>query len=258
MSYHYGQKIEYTSINDDLMQTHDQNYEVKADFQWTHTNQTYLFFRGIMQHLISWFAWPFERLWLSVRVVNGGSLKPYRHQAIYLYGNHTQPQGDVFLPYYLHANVSVIISPANMGIPILGKLMPLAGAIPTPKNTHQFKNFIHVIKTRVRQGSWIVLYPEAHLWPYYTKIRPMNAAAFHYPINKTAPVFCMTTTYQRPNREGHKPKLTIYIDGPFSTNQQLSKKEQQSDLQQQVQQCMQTRSKHSNYEFLDYEKRRIK
>ncbi len=43
----------------------------------------------------------------------------------------------------------------------------------------------------------MTIFPEAHVWPYYTGIRPFGEAAFHYPVATGKPVYTMTVTYQR-------------------------------------------------------------
>lgn len=33
------------------------------------------------------------------------------------------------------------------------------------------RSFLDAIRTRIEEGSFIMVYPEAHIWPYYTGIR---------------------------------------------------------------------------------------
>jgi 1-acyl-sn-glycerol-3-phosphate acyltransferase len=129
----------------------------------------------------------------------------------------------------------------------------MAGAIPVPDNLHDMTKFNQTIKTRLNQGKAIVTYPEGHLWPYCTKIRPFAAAAFHLPIKYQAPVYVATTTYQK-SRFHKKPKITIYIDGPFHVDANLSKKQAQAKLHDDVKKAMESRAKLSNYEYIIYRK----
>ena len=130
----------------------------------------------------------------------------------------------------------------------------MAGAIPVPDNLHDMAKFNQTVKSRLDQGKAIVTYPEGHLWPYYTKIRPFAPAAFHLPVKYPAPVYTATTTYQK-SRFHKKPKITIYIDGPFEIDQNLPKKQAQNQLHHAVQKAMEQRAKLSNYEFIIYQQK---
>ena len=104
----------------------------------------------------------------------------------------------------------------------------------------------------MQKGYSITIFPEAHIWPYYTKIRPFKNVSFKYPIEYNTPVFCVTNTYQK--RGKNKVRITTYIDGPFFIDEKLSKKENQQKLCDEVYNKMVERSKLSNYEYIEYRK----
>ena len=115
------------------------------------------------------------------------------------------------------------------------------------------KNFINAIETHLNRKHPITIYPEAHIWPYYTKIRPFRDVSFRYPIQYKKPTFCMTNTYQSCGKD--KVRVVTYIDGPFFPNEKLSIQEQKKDLRNQVYNCMVERSKNSNIEVIEYRKK---
>ena len=117
------------------------------------------------------------------------------------------------------------------------------------------KNFINAIEEHVKRNHPITIYPEAHIWPYYTKIRPFKAVSFKYPIELDKPTFCMTNTYQSYGKNNDKVKMVTYIDGPFFADKNLSKHEQKQDLRNKVYNQMVERSKNSNIEVIRYQKR---
>ena len=69
------------------------------------------------------------------------------------------------------------------------------------------KNFINAIETHLNRKHPITIYPEAHIWPYYTKIRPFRDVSFRYPIQYKKPTFCMTNTYQSYGKNRDKVKI---------------------------------------------------
>ena len=112
------------------------------------------------------------------------------------------------------------------------------------------KNFLNYISYRINKNNSITIYPEAHIWPYYTKIRPFKSVSFKYPIKLNKPVFCITNTYQK--RSNDKVKIVSYIDGPFFKNDNLSQKQAQEDLRNRVYEKMVERTKNSNVEVIKY------
>ena len=116
------------------------------------------------------------------------------------------------------------------------------------------KDFIKAVKQRADEKNCIVIYPEAHVWPYYTEIRPFPTTSFKFPVEANAKSFTLTTTYQK-RKWGKKPKITVYVDGPFEIDEKLSKKENQEKLCNEIYECMKNRSKESTYEYIEYRRK---
>ena len=134
----------------------------------------------------------------------------------------------------------------------LNTLVEMLGAIPIPSNKEAMKNFLETIEKRINKGYSITIFPEAHIWPYYTKIRPFKSVSFKYPIKLQKPAFCMTNTYQSYGKNKDKVKIVSYIDGPFFPDKNLSMKEQQENLRNKIYNAMMERSKNSNIEVIKY------
>ena len=190
----------------------------------------------------------------KIKYVGKEKLKPYKKQGYFIYGNHTQIFADTFITSntnYPKKNF-FIVNPENVSMKFLGNVVEMLGAIPIPGNKEAMKNFLEVIEKRIKDGNSVTIFPEAHIWPYYTKIRPFKSVSFKYPIELDKPVFCITNTYQK--RGKNKVKITSYIDGPFFVNKDLeTKQEQKKDLRDRVYNQMVERSKNSKFEFIKYE-----
>lgn len=248
---------EYQHYTDDLVTNKDQNFQLSQHYQWIHHNVGYRFISTIVYYLGFLIGGIYCKYGLHVKIKNQGILTPYRHQGYFIYGNHTQPQGDVFAPMHVlpTRHLYYIASPANLGVPWIGKLLPIGGALPIPTTLRQMRAFMAAIRWHINHHHVILIYPEAHVWPYYTKIRPFMAAAFHYPIELDVPSFCITTTYQK-RKHGSKPQITLYVDGPFWPDKQLLPKQRQQKLCQEIHQCMQQRAQqYNNYEYVHYQKK---
>ena len=96
-----------------------------------------------------------------------------------------------------------------------------------------------------------MIYPEAHIWPYFIGIRNFPETAFRYPTYCNAPCYALTNTYQR--RKWRKtPRLVTYLDGPFYPDQTLPPKRAAHALRNQIYDTMKKRSARSNCEYIRY------
>ena len=238
----------YNSYEDDFVTSCKQDLKLKDNYKWIHNNALYIIISYILYWIIFVIAFIYSKFILKVKVRNKNVLKKYK--SYYLYGNHTQEIGDIFdiplitlpnRPYY-------ICSPANLGIPILGKLLPFIGALPIPNSINKMKEFKDAIHIRDKNHP-IIIYPEAHVWPYCTFIRDFPNTSFHFPVESNKPVFVMTRIYKKKKK---KLKIEIVIDGPFNIKEDLSKKENIQYLRDIVYETMVKRSKESNYEYIKY------
>ena len=197
-------------------------------------------------------AFVYLKIAFAHKIVNKKILKSAKG-GYFLFGNHTQTGADPLIPTMLSLpkDAYVIVHPNNVSIPVIGKIMPSLGALPLPDTKNATRNFLEAIKIRLEQGSPIVIYPEAHIWPYYTKIRHFSDMSFRYPVRSSAPVYCFTNTYQK-RKIGKRPKMVTYVDGPFYPDPELSGRERSEKLRDEVYEKMCERAKLSNVEYIKY------
>lgn len=228
----------------------DKNYKYIHGFIWD-------FCSFIIQNILSMpLKILYSKIKFRIKYVGKEKLKQAKKQGYFVYVNHTQVFADVFLPslpIYPKRN-HFIVNPENVSMKILGNSIQLFGAIPIPNKRDGMKNFFKAIKYHIDRKHSITIYPEAHIWPYYTKIRPFKDVSFKYPIQYNAPVFCMTNTYQSYGKKKNKIKIVTYIDGPFFANDNLTLQENKKQLRNKVYNNMVERSKMSNIEHVIYEK----
>lgn len=193
------------------------------------------------------------------KIVGEEKFKDFKNTGYFMYGNHTQDIADAYIPNMINLPKEnyVIVHPNNVSMPYLGRITPSLGALPLPDDMVAYRNFISAVGRRIAEKKTVVIYPEAHIWPFYTKIRPFGDASFAYPVKHNAPVFCFTNTYQK-RRHSKKPKIVTYIDGPFYPDKSLSPKEQRKDLRDKVYNCMCERAKNSNVVWIEYIKKEEK
>ena len=169
-----------------------------------------------------------------------------------MYGNHTQDIADALIPTMVNGlkDTYVIVHPNNVSMPYLGRITPSMGAIPLPDDIKASKNFIKCISKRVSQKHVIMIYPEAHIWPYCTFIRPFKDLSFRYPIEYNKPAFCFVNIY-KPRKNG-KVKLETHIEGPFFPDSSLSNKDARIKLRNEIYDSMVKLSKLNEVEVIKY------
>lgn len=201
-------------------------------------------------------AFLYCKLALHATFRNRQVLKQAGEVGCFVYGNHTQQVGDPFLPNLalFPRSVYMIVHPNNVSMPVLGRITPYLGALPLPSNLKAMRAFLDAIRTRIGEGCCIMVYPEAHIWPYYTGIRDFPATSMKYPVELDVPSFAMTTTYHR-RRFGRKPRTVTYLDGPFYPDHSLPPRARAQALRDEIYGAMVSRSKLSDCEYIRYVKK---
>lgn len=252
------QKIIYyqDELNDEFAGDHIQAKRIDGNYRYLREN-----WLGKFSHLF-WYrivAIPLAKLYMKVhfqhKIVGVEVLKQAADTGYFLYGNHTHFMADALIPTMvsLPKEAYVIVHPNNVSMPVLGHITPSLGALPLPDDMEAAKNFVEAVSTCIDRKKCVMIYPEAHIWPFYTDIRPFTDASFRYPVQKKVPVFCLTNTYQK----GHSiktPQIVTYIDGPFYPDETLPAKQRKKQLRDQVYHAMKERAKNNNMTMIRYEK----
>ena len=245
----------YENFTDDFEETANQNYVLPNDYRWIKTDFGSRFLSAIIYALAVFFGFFYCKFGLRLKKIHGRKKLKKFNGKYFLYGNHTQPVGDVFLPAMsaFPKRIYTVVGTANYGIPVIGKILPYLGALPVKETLSGLKNLGNAISTRISQGHPVVIYPEAHVWEYYTEIRPFPLTSFKFPTAENTPVFSSTVVYQK-TKISKRPKAEIYIDGPFYGEGETTK-ERAENLKNKVFDKMTERSKLSNYEYIQYIKK---
>lgn len=240
----------YSSFEDDFSTARHQDFTVDESYDYLREHPLQRLFSFILYYPFVLFGFFYTRFFLNIRIVGKEKLKKVKGD-IFIFSNHTQPIGDAFLiPRAVYPKrVNVMISPANLSIPILGKLLPYLGGIPLPTGVKGLIRFNKAFKKR-SESRVSVIFPEAHVWKYCEMIRPFKNAAFAYPVKFGLPLFSLTVTYQK--REGKRPAATAYIDGPYFSDPALSQKKNVAMLSDCVYKTMKKRAENSNAGYIVY------
>lgn len=250
--------VYYTDeLNDDFAGVSERRkIEIDEKFHYIRKNIFYRLAAFIVYRVfVTPFAFLFCKIKFGMKIIGKKKIKPFKKDGIYLYGNHTQIPGDGFIPNIITfpQTTHVVVNPDNIAVKGTQNLMMMLGALPTPTTLKGFSAFEKAINTRIEQNRAIVVYPEAHIWPYHTGIRPFPSTSFRYPAKDGCPIFAFTVTYRKSKRG--KPRIVTYIDGPFISAAQ-SIRVREKELRDAVYNAMCARAyTEENHAFIEYIKK---
>lgn len=241
-------------LNDEFSDAHIETKKIDKNWAYAGTPLRPLG-RAFFYHIV---AKPIAYAWLKVKyghkIINKQALRPFRKKAWFVYGNHTNPSADAYVPTMLDFTGStyVLVHPNNVSMPVLGHITPSLGAVPLPDDLAAYRNFNAYIDQLLKKNRKIAIYPEKHIWPFYTDIRPFENTSFNYPVTAGAPVFCFTNTYQK-RKHRKTPRMVTYVEGPFYPDDTVSRREAVQKLRDEVYAAMKKNAAHSNAEVIHYE-----
>lgn len=175
------------------------------------------------------------------KVVNKKGLKQIKG-GFFLYGNHTH-WSDAFLPHIMAApkRTYVIAGPDAVSIKGIRNIVQMLGGLPVPTKPQALRPFSDAVRQRQAEGACVAIYPEAHIWPYYTGIRPFPPTSFVYPAELNAPVVAMVTRYRERKSIGGRlktPAHTVILSDPMYPKEGLTVRQAQLDLHRRVAEFM--------------------
>ena len=251
----------YASEEDDPIKTDEQEKKVEVGlpegYEFIPKNPFVKLYSAMLFRIFKLFGQYYERGYWQAKFYGREKLKKARGKGYVIYANHTNPFHDVFGPALVaDRRIFTIISPVNLKIPGIGKVLPYIGGLPLGKTKEEKQAFNDAVDERLKQKKVLVIYPEAHVWPYATKIRrfPAGDRSFKYAVRNNLPIFTMTTTYhkRKDKKRGDLPRMDVYVDGPFWPDAKLSEEENRAKLAKEAYDSMVKYGKKSSYEYFQY------
>lgn len=256
-----GKKTIYYSDpqKDDFAGTKISQKKVGRDFVFVNQNPFWNVFSFFLYYLIAVpIVFVYTKFVLGLKIENRKVMRKLRKTGFFLYGNHTQVL-DPFIPPMVSfpKKAYTIANPDAVSIKFLKNIVMMLGAVPLPTSFEGMQKFIAAVETRCKQKKCVAIYPEAHIWPYYTGIRPFSSASFRYPAKLGVPALAMVTTYRK--RRGlfrfcKRPGLTVTLSEPFYPEKGAPIRKEQERLRAQVYEFMvSTSGEKENIEYIRYE-----
>lgn len=258
-----NRKVIYYSdeLNDDFAGTNIKTKKVGKNFKFIHKSPiwkffSFLFYNCIAMPVVSFYC----RIMKRVKFVNKKAIREARKhtkKGVFLFGNHTGIV-DAYTPNIISFPYKnkILTSPDAVSIKGMKNIVQMLGAIPVPQEISALRKFTEAIEYYNKKKCNITIYPEAHIWPYYTGVRPFKDSSFSYAVSTNSPVVAFFTAYSKPSglyKNIRKTNVTVYVSDPFYPDQSKPRKEAQKEIRDKVYEFMKDCSeKYSTYSYIEY------
>lgn len=245
----------YSSFDEEFERSHGE-YELPRDYEWIRRDGAAIFRSRLVYAIARLISPPLCKMFLHAEIIGADKLREFSCGA-FLYANHTQPIGDVVLPGVAvgrERRVFTVVGTDNYAIPFIGRILSYLGALPIPHDIRRLRLLSDAIEERIRDGNIVTVFPEGRVWKYFTGIRPFREGAFSYPAKLGKASFCITSVYKR-RKIGRKPRLVLYVDGPFYPDENIAARERPRELCDRIHAVMESRAALSDCEYIKYIKR---
>ena len=218
------------------------------------------FFSHVAAFILYWII-AIPLLYLPVKLIYGikvkgkKNLKVIRRQGAFYYCNHTQIIDALTVQLFISRKRAYILADQDAtSIKGIRTLVTLLGCIPVPANPEEHRKFIDCIEWRIKQRRGISIFPEAHIWPFSTHIRPFKDDSFVYPCELEAPVVPVCVTYRkRKIRKKMAPAVTVHVGKPVYPDMSLDLASRRKKLRDHVYYFMlDTSAEDENEEYIAY------
>ncbi len=131
--------------------------------------------------------------------------------------------------------VTFVSSPANLQLPVIGKILKLLRVIPIPYSTSSAKDFVRIIQNELKNNRIVHFFPEGMLLKNFQGLRDFKDGAFYFATKEKKAILPMAIR-QVKSRKGKQrwltgnPRYFIFIGTPLYPNNDLSQKIAIEDL----------------------------
>lgn len=115
-----------------------------------------------------------------------------------------------------------------------GYLMRNCNTLPLSSNMHTMHEFLKATDELLRDGHFILIYPEQSMWWNYRKPKPLKDGGFHIAAKNNVPVLPCFITMEDSNKMGEDgfpiQEYTIHISEPIYPDKDKSIRENTADM----------------------------
>jgi len=230
----------YDELNDDFANNGIKTKPLSDDYEYFPKSLLYRIVHPGANLLMLLGLMVVEAFTDGYRVRNASVLRKGRDRkkGYFVFANHTTWVGDAVIhpTMAFPKQVYTLVHPDAISIPYASTAIRMLGAMPRPSSRKNFLRFMEASERMYNNGNPVVIYPEAHIWPRYNKIRPFPDVSFGIPARLGAPCYVKSTVYKL-NKKGHS-YAEVWYDGPIYPDNTLPLQEARKKLRDEVYEVM--------------------
>lgn len=218
----WGEKKYYNNFKDDSFMNTIVFKEKKIPNDYKYIPKSFIvkIWRFLLYYLIAVpILFFIGKIKYGVKVKGRKNLKKIKGGA-FIIGNHSHPFDCAFTSVFTaFSKRNYFIANKDAVQVVFGKYFTKSlGALPLPDDQKGLLNLSKAVEMLVKNGNFVTIYPEATIWPYYTRLRPLDPANFHYAVKSNKPILPVAVTYRYSKGKNYlnkKPKVNITICEPI-------------------------------------------
>ena len=160
-------------LNDDFAENNIKRKSLSENFKYVHTNLFWRVFEFVLYYVVaSPLVYLIQKIYTRQKFVNRKAFKKVKKEGYFIYSNHTQYINDAYIGPLSNwpKKCFIIANPDVTSIKGIREIVQVLGVIPLGTTFKEIKNMLNCIETRINQKSAIMIYPEAHIWPFYPDV----------------------------------------------------------------------------------------
>ena len=245
-------------MNEDFACTDIHSKKLDGSFVYVHKSKTWRLTAKILNLIARPMVWLILKFMRKVRVDNRKELKKIKKTGSFLYLSHTSKY-DAVVPQTMisrRKNTYIVANRDAVSIKGLKNFVMMLGALPVPNSIETTIKFREAIEERIKEKGVVAIYPEAHIWPFSSYVRPFPDVSFTYPAKLNVPIIAVGTYYiprKKPRPLTSKPKMRLVLSEPIYPDPDRSVAENAKYLRDQAYDFMNKVAKeHPMSDFLNY------
>ncbi len=247
--YYISETDDFIIINSKLNINIDENYKYLPK-NW--------FVKSLYWIMYYCFAYPvliiYTHLFAGTKTKGKKNLKQLKKQGYMIFSNHTH-YSDAFnisVQSTFPKRTYIITNKDSISKRFIRFFTKAFGAIPVAETPTALKNMNIAIKKLLDKKRVIIVYPEAHIWPYYTGVRTFPITSFKIAAANKVPVVPFATTFKKCWWK-KRPRIIINVGEPIYYDESLSKQENAEKYQQHCYNFIKEKVEQpDNYALYDY------
>lgn len=252
-----GQTFYYSDESTDDFQNTKTVYNVTVDSSYKYTRSPlFYFFSGLFYYLLIMpILLIYTYIFKGTRVHGRKNLKAVKKGGYFMYANHTNIDDSFLGAVNIAApkRTYIIGNKDAISIPVADVIVKWLGCLPVPDTAMGLKNLSGEITRLISKKKAIMIFPEAHIWHYYTGIRPFPVTGFKFAAKCDAPAVPVAVKYRK--RLFGRPAMDVYIGEAVYPDANLSVRENAEAMRDKVFSFIEAKVGESdNYSYVRYQK----